>query len=176
MCQNKPLLFYVEPHDTDQPLLPEQESGPSDESGPSHESRKASEVITCQTSTTLSRNTPRKKKQKKVIHAQLKNINRMKKALEKKKAGKKERSLEEALGELPENLAHFIRMQLNLHRKKAKGRRYSPQMKSIAVSLYIMPVGKPTGCYPNYSFCPQKHHFANTSPKYQQLQEFLRVH
>ena len=124
------MLFYVEPHDTDQPLLPEQESGPS------HESRKASEVITCQTSTTLSRNTPRKKKQKKVIHAQLKNINRMKKALEKKKAGKKERSLEEALGELPENLAHFIRMQLNLHRKKAKGRRYSPQMKSIAVSLY----------------------------------------
>ena len=95
MCQNKPLLFYVEPHDTDQPLLPEQESGPS------HESRTAD--FTCQTSSTLSSNTPRKKKQKKVIHAQLKKINRMKKALEKKKAGKKERSLEEALGELPEN-------------------------------------------------------------------------
>ena len=77
-----------------------------------------------------------KRKQKKVIHAQLKKINRMKKALEKKKAGKKKRSLEDALGELPENFAHFIRMQLNLHRKKAKGRRYSPQMKLIAVSLY----------------------------------------
>ena len=59
-----------------------------------------------------------------------------KKALEKKNAEKKERSLEEALGELPENLAHFIRMQLNLHRKKAKGKRYSPRMKSIVVSWY----------------------------------------
>ena len=51
-------------------------------------------------------------------------------------AAKKERSLEEALGELPKNIAHFIRMQLSLHRKKAKERRYLPQMKSIAVSLY----------------------------------------
>ncbi len=93
----------------------------------------------CQTSATLSSNTPRKKKHKKVIHAQSKKINRMKKVLEKKdqsKAGRKERSLEEALGKLPENLAHFIRMHLGLHGKKAKGRRYSPQMKSISVSLY----------------------------------------
>ena len=62
----------------------------------------------------------------------------MKKALAKKKAEKKKRSLEEALGKLLENLAHghFIGMQTNLHRKKAKGRRYSTQMKSIAVSLH----------------------------------------
>ena len=59
----------------------------------------------------------------------------MKKLLE-RKTTKKERSLEEALGKLPENLVHFIRMQLSLHSKKAKGRRYSPHMKSIAVSLY----------------------------------------
>ena len=32
-------------------------------------------------------------------------------------------------------LSHFFRMQLKLHSQKAKGR-YSPKMKSIAVSLY----------------------------------------
>ena len=84
-------------------------------------------------------NTPRKNKQKKVIHTQRRKINCLQKALEKKmrtKQGKKERTLEEALGKLPENLAHFVRMQLKLHSKKGKGRRYSPQVKSIAVSLY----------------------------------------
>lgn len=63
----------------------------------------------------------------------------MQEALKKKKParqGKQERTLQEALDKLPKNLAHFVRMQLELHSKKKKGRRYSPQMKSIAVSLY----------------------------------------
>ena len=95
--------------------------------------------FTCQTNLNLSMNTPRKNKQKIVIHTQRTKINRLQKALEKKmrtKQGKKERTLDEALGKLPENLAHFVRMQLKLHSKKGKGRRYSPQVKSIAVSLY----------------------------------------
>ena len=60
-------------------------------------------------------------------------------ALKKKQSTKRERNeqtLEEAIGKLPENLSHFVRMQLKLHSRKAKGRRYSPKMKSIAVSLY----------------------------------------
>lgn len=95
--------------------------------------------FTCQTRAALSSNTPRKKKQKKIIKAQTQRINRLRKQLETKrqsKEGRKETSFEEALAKLPENLAHFVRMQIKLHGKKRKGRRYSPQMKSIAVSLY----------------------------------------
>jgi hypothetical protein len=93
----------------------------------------------CQTSSDLSKNTPRKTKQRKVIDSQRKKIRRLEEALKKKKParqGKKDRTLQEALDKLPKNLAHFVRMQLELHSKKKKGRRYSPQMKSIAVSLY----------------------------------------
>jgi hypothetical protein len=44
--------------------------------------------------------------------------------------------LEIALAKLPENLANFVKMQVNLHSKKKKGRRYSPQLKSLAISIY----------------------------------------
>lgn len=80
-----------------------------------------------------------KRNKKKIIKAQSQKINRLKKKLEKKrqsKEGRDETSLNEALDKLPENLAHFVRMQIKLHGKKKKGRRYSPQIKSIAVSLY----------------------------------------
>ena len=93
----------------------------------------------CQTSSDLSKNTPRKTKQRKVIDSQRKKIHRLEEALKKKKParqGKKDTTLQEALDKLPKNLAHFVSMQLELHSKKKKGRRYSPQMKSIAVSLY----------------------------------------
>lgn len=95
--------------------------------------------VTCQTRVALSSNTPRKKKQRKIIKAQTQRINRLRKQLETKrqsKEGRKETSFEEAMATLPENLAHFVRMQIKLYGKKTKGRRYSPQMKSIAVSLY----------------------------------------
>ena len=89
----------------------------------------------CQTTKHLSTNTPRKKKQS----AQTKKIRCLQEALKKKqsmKRGRNEQTLEEAIGKLPENLSHFVRMHLKLHSRKAKGRRYSPKMKSIAVSLY----------------------------------------
>ena len=90
-----------------------------------------------QTSSGLSNNTPRKTKQRKLIHSQRQKIRRLQAALKKPTSqGKKEKTIQEALSKLPENLAHFVKMQLELHSRKKKGRRYSPQMKSIAVSLY----------------------------------------
>ena len=64
----------------------------------------------------------------------------MKKALDKKSGSTKPKSeekvLEKALAKLPKNLANFVKSQIKLHTKKEKGRRYSPQMKSMAISLY----------------------------------------
>ena len=48
----------------------------------------------------------------------------------------RQETLGEALAKLPEHLAKFVKHQLDLHTRKEKGRRYSPQMKSTAVSLY----------------------------------------
>ena len=84
----------------------------------------------------LSNNTPRKTKQRKLIHSQRQKIRRLQAALKKPTSqGKKEKTIQEALSKLSENRAHFVKMQLEYSRKK-KGRRYSPQTKSIAVSLY----------------------------------------
>ena len=44
--------------------------------------------------------------------------------------------LENALKKLPDHLANFVRTQIKLHTAKKKGRRYSPEMKSIAISMY----------------------------------------
>ena len=93
-----------------------------EESVPEHSGSMSVDFI-CQTSAGLSSNTPRKKKQKKLIKAQSQRINRLRKQLEKKrqsKEGRKERSLDEALDKLPENLVHFVRMQIKLHGKKKK--------------------------------------------------------
>ena len=63
----------------------------------------------------------------------------MSSALVNLRQGKKaehEKALEIALQKLPDNLATFIRMQLKLHKKKKHGRRYSPQLKSLAISIY----------------------------------------
>ena len=62
----------------------------------------------------------------------------MKTTISKLSHGKKARetkALEDALQKLPKNLANFIRMQINLHSRKKHRRRYSPEMKSIAISL-----------------------------------------
>ena len=63
----------------------------------------------------------------------------MKTTISKLSYGKKARenkALEDALQKLPKNLANFIRMQMKLHLRKKHGRRYSSEMKSIAISLY----------------------------------------
>ncbi|CAB4010470.1 Transposable element P transposase [Paramuricea clavata] len=92
-----------------------------------------------QTPQYLSNNTPRKKRKQKVINSQNKKIKRLKKTISKLSYGKKARemkALEDALQKLPKHLANFIRMQMKLHSRKKHGRRYSSEMKSIAISLY----------------------------------------
>jgi hypothetical protein len=92
-----------------------------------------------QTPQHLSNNTPRKKRKQKVINSQNKKIKRLKKTISKLSYGKKARemkALEDALQKLPKHLANFIRLQMKLHSRKKHGRRYSSEMKSIAISLY----------------------------------------
>ena len=91
-----------------------------------------------QTTDEISSNTPRKMKQKRVIKAQKQKIKRLKAAMGKAPKGKearKEKALEEALQKLPANLANFVRMQIKLHGKKKQGRRYSPELKSLAIEV-----------------------------------------
>ena len=86
----------------------------------------------------LSNNTPRKKRMQKVINSQNKKIKRLNTTISKLSQGKKARemkALEDALQKLPTHLANFIRMQIKLHSKKKHGKRYSSEMKSIAISL-----------------------------------------
>ena len=92
-----------------------------------------------QTAKEISSNTPRKLKQKKLIKVQKQKINRLKAVLGKAPKGKvarQEKALEEALEKLPTNLANFVRMQIKLHGKKKHGRRYSPELKSLAISIF----------------------------------------
>ena len=87
----------------------------------------------------ISSNTPRKIKQKKVIKVQKQKIKRLTAALGKAPKGKEarqEKALEEALEKLPANLANVVRMQIRLHGKKKQGRRYSPELKSLAISIF----------------------------------------
>lgn len=56
-----------------------------------------------------------------------------------KKSSKKineARVLKETFAKLPKNLANFIQMQVKLCRKSKKGRRFSPELKSLAISIY----------------------------------------
>ena len=103
------------------------------------ESSKKEECST-QTCSSLSHNTPRKRKQRKIIKSQTKRISRLnkkiKKVANKGKAKDVKEALDTVLKNLPEHLANFIRLQVKLHSRKAHGRRYSAEMKSLAVSLY----------------------------------------
>lgn len=77
-----------------------------------------------------------KKRRKKTI--QPKKIRRLQSALGVAKEGetaRQEKALDDALQKLTENLAALVRMQIKLHKTQAKGRRYSPQLKSMAISL-----------------------------------------
>lgn len=79
---------------------------------------------------------------KKVIARQRKRIQRLRNALnmKKKKSNNinKHTALEALQTMLPENIVTFISLQIDLHQKKNKGQRYSPEMKSFALSLYYV--------------------------------------
>ena len=78
-------------------------------------------------------------KQKQAIKAQKQKIKRLKSSLGKAQKGKQarqEKALDEALEKLPANLENFVRMQIKLHGKKKRGRRYSPELKSSAISIF----------------------------------------
>ena len=81
---------------------------------------------------------PRKKKQKKIIDVQRKKIKRLQATIKQLKSTKKKPAevLEKELEKLPKQLADFIKAQIKLHDIKKKGRRYSPELKSLAISIY----------------------------------------
>ena len=62
----------------------------------------------------------------------------MQATIKKLKSAKKSpaEALENALSELPNNLGNFITSQLKLHGEKKQGGRYSPELKSLAISIY----------------------------------------
>ena len=83
-------------------------------------------------------NSPKKRKRNKIIHAKNQKIRRLQATIKELKSAKKNpaEALENALSKLPNHLANFIKSQLKLHGKKKQGRRYSPELKSLAVSIY----------------------------------------
>ena len=68
---------------------------------------------------------------------QRKQLVRLKHSLKKKEEKCNEKKALSTLRELlPKQIVDFIEMQLKLHKKKGKGRRYSPEIKSFSLSLY----------------------------------------
>ena len=110
-----------------------------------------------------------------MINSQNKKIKRLKTTISKLSHGKKAietKALEDALQKLPKNLANFIRMQIKLHSRKKHGRRYSPEMKSIAICSLL--VEKHTGCFRSYSYCQTSLLFIDTYPSCHQVLVYLR--
>lgn len=91
----------------------------------------STKYFSCQTE----KNSPKKKKQAKLIYRKNQKIKRLKATIKKLKKTPEE-ALENALSKLPDKLASFVRSQVKLHGKKKRGRRYSPEMISLAISLY----------------------------------------
>lgn len=91
-----------------------------------------------QTEKDFLKKSPRKKKQKKIIDMQSKKIKRLQATIKRLKSSKKKpaEALEKALDKLPKNLANFVKAQIKLNGTKKKGRRYSPELKSLAISIY----------------------------------------
>ena len=81
---------------------------------------------------------PRKEKQKKIIDTQRKKIKRLQAKIKQLKSSKKRpvEALDKELEKLPKQLANFVKAQIKLHGIKKKGRRYSPELKSLAISIY----------------------------------------
>ena len=81
---------------------------------------------------------PRKEKQKKIIDTQRKKIKWLQAKIKQLKSSKKRpvEALDKELEKLPKQLANFVKAQIKLHGIKKKGRRYSPDLKSLAISIY----------------------------------------
>ena len=93
----------------------------------------------CQTSKKLSHGTPRKAKLRKVIDGQRKRLKRMREALNMKQKRKpilQKEAMTILRQFLPDNITKFIELQIDLHQKKPKGRRYTKETKRFALSLY----------------------------------------
>jgi hypothetical protein len=68
---------------------------------------------------------------------QRKQLVRLKHALKKKEEKCNEKKALSTLRKLlPKQIVDFVEMQLKLHKKRGKGRRYSPKLKSFSLSLY----------------------------------------
>ena len=68
---------------------------------------------------------------------QRKQLVRLKHALKKKEEKCNEKKALSTLRKLlPKQIVDFVEMQLKLHKKRGKGRRYSPELKSFSLSLY----------------------------------------
>ena len=82
--------------------------------------------------------TPRKEKQKRIINVQQKKIKRLQATIMWLKSSKKNpaEALDKALEKLPKQLADFVKAQIKLHGIKKKGRRFSPKMKFLPISMY----------------------------------------
>ena len=79
-----------------------------------------------QTSPSLSQGTPRKRRQKKIIACQRKQLSRLRAKVNTEKVFKKKdkKKIVDTLNTLlPERIVNFIEMQIDLHAKKGKGRR-----------------------------------------------------
>lgn len=83
-------------------------------------------------------NSPTKRKRNKIIRDKNQKIRRLQATIKKLKSAKKSpaEALENELCKLPNNLATFIKSQVKLHSEKKNGRRYSPELKSLAISIY----------------------------------------
>jgi hypothetical protein len=71
---------------------------------------------------------------------------------------------------LPERIANFVEMQMDLHSKLKKGQRYSQETKAFRHCHCTISAVKPTVWYPNYSTFHQNPAFSNGYQDYQENQ------
>ncbi len=85
---------------------------------------------------------PTKKRYQAHMAKQRKRLQRLRQALNMKKKQQQQQNvsrktaLDALRTMLPERIVKFIDAQIDLHSKKNKGKRYTPEMKSFALSLY----------------------------------------
>ena len=117
------------------------------------------------------------KKRNKIIHAKNQKIRRLQATIKKLKSAKKSpaEALENALSKLPNNLANFIKSQLKLHGKKKQGRTYSPELKSLAISIYHAS-GKAYRLLSKLFILPTKSSLHRYISKMPTVIKFMRMH
>ncbi|CAB4020832.1 Transposable element P transposase [Paramuricea clavata] len=87
---------------------------------------------------TKTKTTSPTKKYRTLLARQRKRVQRLRQALNKKKKRdiSRKAALEVLQTVLPERIVKFIEVQMHLHTRKNGGKRYTPEMKSFAISLY----------------------------------------